>query len=167
MAVNLRNRSYLTELDFTADEPGFLLDLSSDLNATQHAGTTWPLTQAHRDAGRHRVRQPQVRFLHCLPAIHDRSTTIGAQLHQEFGLDGLEVADEVSGFPASLVFEHAENRMHTVTAILVAILGADRCECSLRRAPSHRSPENTMSSSPMATVRRSGCSHWKAPLIPR
>lgn len=67
---------------------------------------------------------PRTRFLHCLPALHDRSTAIGAQTYQEFGLDGLEVTDEVFESKASLVFEQAENRMHTIKAILVATLGA-------------------------------------------
>ncbi|MEU8511074.1 ornithine carbamoyltransferase [Kitasatospora sp. NPDC048722] len=66
---------------------------------------------------------PDTAFLHCLPALHDRRTDLGAQLAEEHGLDGLEVTDEVFRSPASLVFEQAENRMHTIKAILVATLG--------------------------------------------
>jgi len=66
---------------------------------------------------------PRTRFLHCLPALHDRSTVIGAETYQEFGLAGLEVTDEVFESKASLVFEQAENRMHTIKAVLVATLG--------------------------------------------
>ncbi|MFG1644118.1 ornithine carbamoyltransferase [Amycolatopsis sp. NPDC049252] len=66
---------------------------------------------------------PGVRFLHCLPALHDRDTEVGAEAFREFGLDGVEVTDEVFESPASLVFEQAENRMHTIKAILVATLG--------------------------------------------
>ncbi|MEU1289874.1 ornithine carbamoyltransferase [Kitasatospora sp. NPDC005856] len=62
-------------------------------------------------------------FLHCLPALHDRRTDLGAELAAEHGLDGLEVTDEVFESPASLVFDQAENRMHTIKAVLVATLG--------------------------------------------
>ncbi|MGA5824377.1 ornithine carbamoyltransferase [Kitasatospora sp. NPDC094028] len=66
---------------------------------------------------------PDTAFLHCLPALHDRRTDLGAELSEEHGLDGLEVTDEVFESPASLVFDQAENRMHTIKAILVATLG--------------------------------------------
>ncbi|MFD8594304.1 ornithine carbamoyltransferase [Kitasatospora sp. NPDC059646] len=68
---------------------------------------------------------PDTAFLHCLPALHDRRTDLGAELADEHGLDGLEVTDEVFESPASLVFDQAENRMHTIKAILVATLGRD------------------------------------------
>ncbi|TDT97399.1 ornithine carbamoyltransferase [Streptomyces sp. 846.5] len=67
---------------------------------------------------------PDTAFLHCLPALHDRSTALGADLFAQYGLDGLEVTDEVFASPASLVFDQAENRMHTIKAVLVATLGA-------------------------------------------
>ncbi|MEV7189526.1 ornithine carbamoyltransferase [Kitasatospora sp. NPDC093102] len=66
---------------------------------------------------------PDTAFLHCLPALHDRNTDLGAELAREHGLDGLEVTDDVFESPASLVFEQAENRMHTIKAVLVATLG--------------------------------------------
>jgi ornithine carbamoyltransferase len=67
---------------------------------------------------------PSARFLHCLPAFHNRDTEVGAHIFDTFGLDALEVTDEVFESPASAVFTQAENRMHTIKAILVATLGA-------------------------------------------
>ena len=66
---------------------------------------------------------PRAKFMHCLPAFHNRETTKGEELFQKFGMEGLEVADEVFESPASVVFDQAENRMHTIKAILVATLG--------------------------------------------
>jgi ornithine carbamoyltransferase len=66
---------------------------------------------------------PRVRFMHCLPAFHDRHTTVGEQILQRTGMDGLEVTDEVFESPHSIVFDQAENRLHTIKAILVATLG--------------------------------------------
>ncbi|UED87044.1 ornithine carbamoyltransferase [Streptomyces profundus] len=66
---------------------------------------------------------PEVRFLHCLPAFHDLGTELGRALHERHGLDSLEVTDEVFESPASVVFEQAENRLHTIKALLVATLG--------------------------------------------
>ncbi|MFJ9722586.1 ornithine carbamoyltransferase [Streptomyces sp. NPDC101209] len=65
---------------------------------------------------------PDVRFMHCLPALHDHRTRLGRQLLDTYGLDGLEVTDEVFYSPASIVFDQAENRLHTVKAVLVATL---------------------------------------------
>ncbi|HWC36757.1 MAG TPA: ornithine carbamoyltransferase [Mycobacteriales bacterium] len=65
-----------------------------------------------------------VRFLHCLPALHNRETTLGEQLFQEHGLEGLEVTEDVFESPASAVWQQAENRMHTIKAIMVATLGS-------------------------------------------
>ncbi|WP_203568806.1 ornithine carbamoyltransferase [Aestuariimicrobium ganziense] len=69
-----------------------------------------------------RTGRADAKFLHCLPAFHDRRTTIGEQIFTEFGLDGIEVTDEVFGSPASVVFDQAENRMHTIKAVMVATL---------------------------------------------
>jgi len=67
-------------------------------------------------------RNPDVKFMHCLPAFHDRETKIGEEIHQKFGLDCMEVTDEVFESEASIVFEQAENRMHTIKAVMVATL---------------------------------------------
>ncbi len=66
---------------------------------------------------------PDVRFMHCLPAFHNRETAVGERIHEEFGLDGLEVTEEVFESTASIVFDQAENRLHTIKAVLVATLG--------------------------------------------
>jgi ornithine carbamoyltransferase len=65
---------------------------------------------------------PGVKFMHCLPAFHDRATKIGEKIYRKFGLDCMEVTDEVFESDASIVFEQAENRMHTIKAVMVATL---------------------------------------------
>ncbi len=67
---------------------------------------------------------PKVKFLHCLPAFHNRETTIGEEIYQKFGLDGMEVVEEVFESEHSVVFDQAENRLHTIKAVMVATLGA-------------------------------------------
>jgi ornithine carbamoyltransferase len=64
-----------------------------------------------------------VKFLHCLPAFHNRDTKVGAEIFAKYGLDGIEVTEEVFESPQSIVFDQAENRLHTIKAILVATLG--------------------------------------------
>jgi ornithine carbamoyltransferase len=61
--------------------------------------------------------------MHCLPAYHNKETKIGQWVFETFGLDGVEVTEDVFGSPMSLAFEQAENRMHTIKSILVATLG--------------------------------------------
>lgn len=65
---------------------------------------------------------PDVKFMHCLPAFHDLETSVGRDLKEQFGIEGVEVTDEVFESEASVVFDQAENRMHTIKAILVATL---------------------------------------------
>ena len=65
---------------------------------------------------------PQAIFMHCLPALHDLGTGIGRQIHDKYGLDAMEVTDEVFESPQSVVFDEAENRMHTIKAVMVATL---------------------------------------------
>jgi len=67
---------------------------------------------------------PYAKFLHCLPAFHNRDTEVGEATFQKFGIDCMEVTDEVFESPASVVFDQAENRMHTIKAVLVATMGA-------------------------------------------
>ena len=67
---------------------------------------------------------PACKFLHCLPAFHNRETKVGEEIFQKFGLDGMEVTEDVFESPASIVFDQAENRMHTIKAVMVATLGA-------------------------------------------
>ena len=62
-------------------------------------------------------------FMHCLPAFHDQGTEIGAQIYEKYGLAELEVTDEVFESPASIVFQEAENRMHTIKAVMATTLG--------------------------------------------
>lgn len=66
---------------------------------------------------------PDVKFLHCLPAFHNRETVVGEEIFQKFGLEAMEVSEEVFESEHSIVFDEAENRMHTIKAILVATLG--------------------------------------------
>ena len=66
---------------------------------------------------------PNVKFLHCLPAFHNRETKVGEEIFQKFGLDGMEVTEDVFESKASIVWDQAENRMHTIKAVMVATLG--------------------------------------------
>ena len=66
---------------------------------------------------------PHVKFLHCLPAFHNRETKIGADIYQKFGIESMEVTEEVFESEASIVFDEAENRMHTIKAVMVATMG--------------------------------------------
>jgi ornithine carbamoyltransferase len=67
---------------------------------------------------------PNTKFMHCLPAFHNTDTEVGKEIFEKYGLDGLEVTDEVFESPASIVFDEAENRMHTIKAVMVATLGS-------------------------------------------
>ena len=67
---------------------------------------------------------PHVRFMHCLPAFHDTETTLGKQIAESYGMtNGVEVTDEVFESEMNIAFEQAENRLHTIKALLVATLG--------------------------------------------
>jgi ornithine carbamoyltransferase len=67
---------------------------------------------------------PHVKFMHCLPAFHNAETDVGAFVEREFGIGCMEVEDDVFESRASIVFEQAENRMHTIKAVLVATIGS-------------------------------------------
>jgi len=66
---------------------------------------------------------PHCKFLHCLPSFHDRETKVGEQIYQRFGLEAMEVTDEVFESEHSIVFDQAENRVHTIKAVMIATLG--------------------------------------------
>lgn len=66
---------------------------------------------------------PNTKFMHCLPAFHDLKTVVGKDIYEKFGINGIEVTDEVFESDASIVFDEAENRMHTIKAVMVATLG--------------------------------------------
>ena len=70
-----------------------------------------------------RTGNPNCKFMHCLPSYHNRDTKAGEEVFQKFGLDGIEVTEDVFEGPQSIVFDEAENRMHTIKAVMVATLG--------------------------------------------
>jgi len=67
---------------------------------------------------------PDVKFMHCLPAFHNTETQVGKEIYEKFGMESLEVAEDVFESPASIVFDEAENRLHTIKAVIVATLGS-------------------------------------------
>jgi ornithine carbamoyltransferase len=67
---------------------------------------------------------PDVKFMHCLPAFHNTETQVGKEIFEKFGMEALEVTEDVFESPASLVFDEAENRLHTIKAVMVATLGS-------------------------------------------
>ena len=70
-----------------------------------------------------RTGNPSCKFMHCLPAYHNLETKVGRDVHEKFGMDGVEVTEDVFEGPNSIVFDEAENRMHTIKAVMVATLG--------------------------------------------
>lgn len=72
------------------------------------------------------TNNPQTKFMHCLPALHNTDTKLGKEIYETYGLEALEVTDEVFDSQASIVFDQAENRLHTIKAVLVATLGDER-----------------------------------------
>jgi ornithine carbamoyltransferase len=200
MSYNLKNRSFLKEIDFEPDELRYLLRLAEALKLAKCAGTetrqldgreialifaktstrtrsafevaaydqgahvtyldpsgsedpaqavagadfihtdVWVSMGEAKDVWTERVRllapyqvnadlmrkahNPAVKFMHCLPAFHDANTVVGREIMEHTGMtSGLEVTDEVFRSPASIVFDQAENRLHTIKAVLVATLG--------------------------------------------
>jgi ornithine carbamoyltransferase len=82
---------------------------------------------------------PAVKFLHCLPALHNRETEMGQRIYAKRGLAALEVTDEVFESPASVVFDQAENRMHTIKALMIATIPgqAEETDASQNRGLRH------------------------------
>ena len=70
-----------------------------------------------------RTGNPDCKFMHCLPSYHNLETKVGRDVYAKFGMDGVEVTEDVFESPASIVFDEAENRMHTIKAVMVATLG--------------------------------------------
>jgi len=67
---------------------------------------------------------PNTKFLHCLPSFHNRETKVGEEIYKKFGVEAMEVTDDVFESEASIVFDEAENRLHTIKAVMVATLGS-------------------------------------------
>jgi ornithine carbamoyltransferase len=67
---------------------------------------------------------PDAKFMHCLPAFHNTETQVGREIYEKFGMESLEVTEDVFESPASIVFDEAENRLHTIKAVMVATLGS-------------------------------------------
>ena len=82
------------------------------------------LTPYQVNAEKMALAKPDALFMHCLPSFHDLKTKIGKEIHDRYGLDEMEVTDEVFESAQSRVFEEAENRMHTIKAVMAATLGA-------------------------------------------
>jgi len=70
------------------------------------------------------TRNPKVKFMHCLPSFHNRETTVGEEIYRKFGLESMEVTEEIFESDSSIVFDEAENRVHTIKAVMVATLGS-------------------------------------------
>jgi ornithine carbamoyltransferase len=75
-------------------------------------------------AAMEKTGNPNVKFMHCLPAFHNRDTVIGEDIYQKFGLESMEVTEEVFESPVNVAFDEAENRAHTIKAVMVATLGS-------------------------------------------
>ena len=136
------NSTLISLCNAVAAETGATLEFITDpMEATRNAdviytdvwvsmgepGEIW--AERIHDLSPYRVTQelmdnagPQCRFMHCLPAFHDLGTTIGRQIQQKFGIDCMEVTDQVFEGPQSIVFDEAENRMHTIKAVMAATL---------------------------------------------
>jgi ornithine carbamoyltransferase len=71
-----------------------------------------------------KTNNPKTKFLHCLPSFHNRETIVGEEIYQKFGVEAMEATDDVFESEASLVFDEAENRLHTIKAVMVATLGS-------------------------------------------
>ena len=136
------NAALVSECRAIAEKTGAVIELLSDVTAATRGAdviytdvwvsmgepdAVWE--ERIRDLTPYRVTREvmenagaQCRFMHCLPAFHDLGTTVGRQIHEKFGIDCMEVTDEVFESEASIVFDEAENRMHTIKAVIAATL---------------------------------------------
>ena len=136
------NKALVEECQKVARETGAILEFNSDVNsATKNADViytdVWVSMGEPDSVWQERIEDlmpyqvnkavmdnagPQCKFMHCLPAFHDLKTTIGKTINEKFGLTAMEVTDEVFESSASIVFDEAENRMHTIKAVMSATL---------------------------------------------
>ena len=136
------NAELIAECEKIAKESGATLTFSEDINAVKGADVIYTdvwvsmgepdevweeriadLTPYRVNAKMMEIAGPQCKFMHCLPAFHDLKTKIGKQVYEKYGLTEMEVSDEVFESEASIVFDEAENRMHTIKAVMHATLG--------------------------------------------
>ncbi|OQY34940.1 MAG: ornithine carbamoyltransferase [Spirochaetaceae bacterium 4572_59] len=125
-----------------AKETGALIELSESLDAVKDADVLYTdvwVSMGEEDMYAERIKQlksyqvnmemikktgnDDVLFMHCLPAFHDTETSVAKEIREQFGLDSMEVTDEVFRSKHSVVFDEAENRMHTIKAVMVASMG--------------------------------------------
>jgi ornithine carbamoyltransferase len=138
-------RTFVEQLDQAAAEARGKITIGADLGAVL-GGADFVYTDAWLSMGEpkekwaERIRlltpfrvtedtmamtgNPHAKFMHCLPAFHNTETKVGAEIAQQFGIDAMEVTDGVFEGPSSIVFDQAENRMHSIKAILVATIGS-------------------------------------------
>ena len=133
---------FVKEMKALAKQTGAQIELSDKLDALEGADAVYTdvwVSMGEEDkfaerikllkdyqvnaAAMARTKNPQAIFLHCLPAFHDLETETGRMVHKEFGLEAMEVSDEVFRSPQSKVFDQAENRHHTIKAVMVATIG--------------------------------------------
>ncbi len=141
-AAYFPDQALIAECKAIAEQTGAVLEFCTDpLEATKAADVlytdVWVSMGEPDEVWQERIRAlspyrvtralmenagPQCRFMHCLPAFHDLKTTIGQKIHEKFGIDCMEVTDEVFESESSIVFDEAENRMHTIKAVMAATL---------------------------------------------
>lgn len=135
------SKELVAEMNEIAKETGAVIELSESLDAVKNADVIYTdvwVSMGEEDMFEQRIKQlkpyqvnmdmikktnnDDVLFLHCLPAFHDLETVVGQEVKKEFGLDAMEVTDEVFRSKHSVVFDEAENRMHTIKAVMVATI---------------------------------------------
>lgn len=132
----------VAEMEVVCKETGGKIELSEDISAVKGADVIYTdvwVSMGEEDLFEERINQlkayqvnsemiqktenPDVIFMHCLPAFHDNLTAVGADVEEKFGLSAMEVTDEVFRSRHSVVFDEAENRMHTIKAVMCATMG--------------------------------------------